>query len=370
MARRNQNNDDHIYEKYADKNCQELIKDNFPHPTPTQSEVDFPLAYAVSVYKGASLLERLVQAIYMPHNFYCIHVDRKSSESFLRAVRAMTKCLPNVYITNNTVDVIYPHISILQAQINCMSDLMDVSKKWKYFINLVGQDYPLYGNGQIVKALQGLNGLNMIESFHHPKHLRDRTEYAREVRKSVFWGRNHDLYELVETSVKKPPPPHNITLLKGANHITATREFIYYILHNQVAKDFYEWLKDTESPPETFYSSMQQHPGTPGGLRGTQPDWIMRAIHWDTTYKETQCYGQWKREICWLDMADLRWVLGVEMRYMLFVQKLYFEYDQNLIKCLDWAREDRKYGRYLFKQMENSGKESNPTEQHPTETQK
>lgn len=38
----------------------------------TEFEREFPLAYSLVVHQDAALVERLLRAIYMPHNIYCI----------------------------------------------------------------------------------------------------------------------------------------------------------------------------------------------------------------------------------------------------------------------------------------------------------
>ncbi len=42
----------------------------------TLEERGFPLAFSVLLYEEAEQAERLLRAVYRPHNVYCIHVDR------------------------------------------------------------------------------------------------------------------------------------------------------------------------------------------------------------------------------------------------------------------------------------------------------
>ncbi|XP_022784859.1 beta-1,3-galactosyl-O-glycosyl-glycoprotein beta-1,6-N-acetylglucosaminyltransferase 4-like isoform X1 [Stylophora pistillata] len=341
--------DDNIYQTYRTKECPSIVQEYFSHPPPTQSELEFPIAFSISVYKSASLLEKLLQAIYMPQNLYCIHIDMKSTPTFCAAVTELIRCLPNVLLAKKSVDVIYPHISILHAQFNCMEDLLYTGKDWKYMINLVGQDFPLYNNRELVLALRALNGKNNIQSFHHPD-LKRRTQYAYEFKRRMD-GSDHKAYKPVKTYRKKSPPPYNITLFKGANHVGLTKGFVEYIIFNQTARDFIDWLSDTRSPPETFYSSLQQHPGVPGGVIGLQPEFVMRAIDWFDKEKDEanyECHGKWVRQICWISVRDLRWVLGWNKRNMLFVQKIPFDVSEDLLRCLSIARERRVYGSYFF----------------------
>ena len=47
------------------------------------------------VYYENEQVERLLQAIYRPSNYYCIDVDKNSSIKFQKAVKSITKCFLN-----------------------------------------------------------------------------------------------------------------------------------------------------------------------------------------------------------------------------------------------------------------------------------
>ena len=292
------------------------------------------------LFKNANLAEKVFQSIYMPHNIYCIHVDAKSSEAFRYAMWAMTSCLDNVLLTTKTINLIWAHISTLHAQRNCLSDLMDSPVQWKYFMHISGQELPLYRNAEIVRALTNLNGFNNIESFSIPPNNMPRYLFSHTVYK-VEGAEFHEQYKLRPTKVRKHPAPWGINLKKGSNFVALTREAANYILYNRVAIEFLSWLNDTQSPDEAFYSSLQQHPGFPGGIVGEQPEWIMRAVSWQN---ENTCYGSWTRHVCWVTTRDLTWILGSNFRNRIFVTKIPFEYREDLVKCLSIARSTRKYG--------------------------
>ncbi|KAG7274556.1 hypothetical protein CRUP_023933 [Coryphaenoides rupestris] len=100
----------------------------------------------------------------LQENLYCIHVDQKAKSSFLGAVMAITSCFPNVFLVSRPVDVVYTAWPRVQADINCMADLYNISTSWKYFINLCGQDFPLKTNLEMVRRLKILNGANSMET--------------------------------------------------------------------------------------------------------------------------------------------------------------------------------------------------------------
>ncbi|XP_068741181.1 beta-1,3-galactosyl-O-glycosyl-glycoprotein beta-1,6-N-acetylglucosaminyltransferase 3-like isoform X1 [Montipora capricornis] len=329
--------DSEILTRYeTSENCYHVLRTRFPHPVLTKEEKGLPIAFSLTVYKKAGLLERLLQAVYMPNNIYCIHIDIKSPDVFRKAIQAMIRCLPNVFISRKSADVVWGHFSIVQAQLYCTEELLKSSVDWKYHISLIGQDFPLYDNNQIVAALRMLNDSNSIESFPIPEHNKGRTTHSHTLV-------NHQIYD---TGVAKSPPPHNITIYKGSTHIVATKEFMEFVVHSKIGKDFTEFLKDAYVPDEILYASLQQHPLAPGGIRGEQPEYIPRALHWADQYY--QCYGEWVRTLCWLSIKDLQWALGSIMRNRLFVHKIPFDFYDDTLECLLVARQGRKYGSIMW----------------------
>lgn len=125
--------------------------------------------------------ERLLRAIYAPQNIYCVHVDQKSKPSFYSAVMAIVSCFPNVFMVSQPVNVVYASWSRVQADINCMADLYNSSTKWKYFINVCGQDFPLKTNLEIVQMLRLLKGGNSMESEKMPEGKKWRVARVHEV---------------------------------------------------------------------------------------------------------------------------------------------------------------------------------------------
>lgn len=125
--------------------------------------------------------ERLLRAIYAPQNIYCVHVDKKSKPSFRSAILAIASCFPNVFMVSQPINVVYASWSRVQADINCMADLYNSSTKWKYFINVCGQDFPLKTNWEIVQMLHLLRGGNSMESEKMPQGKKWRVTIAHEV---------------------------------------------------------------------------------------------------------------------------------------------------------------------------------------------
>ena len=129
-----------------------------------KEEEDFPIAFSILMYKDTEMVERMLRAIYRPQNFYCIHVDAKAVENVRRAMSAIAECFENVFISSRSIDVRWGEFSVLEPELVCMEDLWRRSNKWKYFINLTGQEFPLKTNLQLVKILKAYNGANDLET--------------------------------------------------------------------------------------------------------------------------------------------------------------------------------------------------------------
>jgi beta-1,3-galactosyl-O-glycosyl-glycoprotein beta-1,6-N-acetylglucosaminyltransferase len=132
--------------------------------TPVNSEeAEFPLAFSILMFKDVEQFERLLRAIYRPQNIYCVHVDKKSTSLMKNAVRAIASCFHNVFVTQKSYDVKWGTVTVLAPELLCMKELVRRDKKWKYFINLTGQEFPLKTNWQIIRILKAFNGSNNME---------------------------------------------------------------------------------------------------------------------------------------------------------------------------------------------------------------
>ena len=129
----------------------------------TQTEAEFPIAYSILLFKDPEQAEILLRAIYRPQNVYCIHVDKKTNNDTYRAMEGIANCFDNVFMARTRIDVQWGKFSVLEPDLICMEELLHRNKKWKYFINLTGQEFPLRTNYELVRILKAYNGANDIE---------------------------------------------------------------------------------------------------------------------------------------------------------------------------------------------------------------
>jgi N-acetyllactosaminide beta-1,6-N-acetylglucosaminyltransferase len=242
-----------IYEKSS---CKEYLTQSHYITAPlSQEEDEFPLAYVMVIHHNFDTFTRLFRAIFMPQNIYCVHVDEKATVEFKDAVEQLLSCFPNAFLASKIEPVVYGGISRLQADLNCMKDLVASEVPWKYLINTCGQDFPLKTNKEIVQYLKGLKGKNLTPGVLPPAHAIGRTKYVH---------REHlgkELSYVIRTTALKPPPPHNLTIYFGSAYVALSREFANFVLHDPRAVDLLQWSKDTFSPDEHFWVTLNRIPG-------------------------------------------------------------------------------------------------------------
>ena len=118
----------------------------------SKMEREFPIAFTFVVYDSPQQVLRLLRLLYRPQNSYCIHTDIKSPhKTFFHSI---ANCFDNVIIPSVEVNVIWGYYTILEAQMNCMKDLLTLRQKqrqqWMYVINLCGKELPLITQKELV----------------------------------------------------------------------------------------------------------------------------------------------------------------------------------------------------------------------------
>ncbi|XP_008069573.1 beta-1,3-galactosyl-O-glycosyl-glycoprotein beta-1,6-N-acetylglucosaminyltransferase 3 [Carlito syrichta] len=314
----------------------------------SKEESDFPIAYSMVIHEKIENFERLLRAVYAPQNIYCIHVDEKSPETFKEAVKAITSCFPNVFVASKLVRVVYASWSRVQADLNCMEDLLQSSVPWKYFLNTCGTDFPIKTNAEMVQALKMLNGKNSMESEIPTEYKRNRWKYHYEVVKDTLYISNKE----------KGPPPHNVTMFIGNAYIVASRDFIQHVLKNPKSQQLIEWVKDTYSPDEHLWATLQRAQWMPGSVPLhrkydiSDMTSIARLVKWQEHEGDiskgapyTSCSGIHQRSVCIYGTGDLHWML---QSHHLLANKFDPKVDNNALQCLEeYLRHKAIYGTEL-----------------------
>lgn len=313
------------------KNCSNFISERgYITDSLTEVEKNFHIAFSLLMFKDIEQSERLLRSIYRPQNFYCIHVDKKTSDDIFKAMSYIADCFENVFIASERFDVQWGTMTVLEPDLLCMEELWNKSKTWKYFINLTGQEFPLRTNYELVQILKAYNGANDLEAT--VKHA------------------NKDRWEGVG------PPPHGIVPTKGSVHIVASRGFVDYVLHDQRAHDLLNWTRNTKVPDETFFASLNHNPslGVPGSYKGypeteTKDDikpFVARFKNWGAGKYNWPCHGQRVRMVCVFGTGDLPLIAS---RRELFANKFYLNYHHFALDCVEELHFNHTRDEYLGK---------------------
>ncbi|KAK5613174.1 hypothetical protein CRENBAI_000275 [Crenichthys baileyi] len=300
----------------------------------SKEEEDFPLAYSIVVHHKVQNFERLLRAIYAPQNIYCVHVDKKSQPSVQASIESIVSCFPNVFMVSQAVSVVYAGWPRVQADLNCMADLYKASAEWKYFINLCGQDFPLKTNLEMVRMLRSLKGGNSLESENLPAGKKWRITTVHKISNGT----------IKSTGKSKSQSPFNLPIKSGNAYIVVTRGYIRSVLEDTRIQALIEWSKDTYSPDEFLWATIQRIPGVPGSTRPhakydqTDINAIARLVKWrwhegsqdSAVYPE--CQGSHVRSICVYGAGDLQWLLE---NHHLFANKFDTYRDPIPVFCLE-----------------------------------
>ncbi|XP_053570714.1 N-acetyllactosaminide beta-1,6-N-acetylglucosaminyl-transferase [Bombina bombina] len=305
--------------------CGEYMRQNHYITSPlSDEEAAFPIAYIMTLHKEFHTFERLFRSIYMPQNVYCIHVDEKANADFILAVHSLVDCFPNVFLSSKMEPVVYGGISRLQADLNCMKDLVAAGVKWKYVINTCGQDFPLKTNKEIIQYLKKWNGKNITPGVLPPNHAKPRTLYVHI--EDIVNSR------VKRTRIKKTSPPHNISIYFGTAYVALSREFAQFILEDKRATDLLKWSKDTYSPDEHYWVTLNRIPDFPGSMPNASWEGDLRAIKWSDDKTHDGCHGRYVRAVCVYGTGDLGWLFNSTK---MFANKVELKSYPPTVECLE-----------------------------------
>ena len=302
-----------------------------------QEELDFPLAFGLKMHTAPEQAEQLLRTIYRPHNVYCIHVDKKADDAVLRVMTSIAACFPNVILTNR-ISFVYGSYDAIKAELTTMNCALQSKVKWKYYLNLAGQEFPLRTNLEMVRILKLLNGTNDIESFPLPDRYKLRITHKYKVEEG----------KMCNASIPKEPPTFKAQIRKGSQYNAFTRAFVVAVSVDDEAKAIMNYFNDTLYPEENIWATINQLPGTPGGYpfhvkHNPANEHISRAIAWDI-FDAYQCRGEYVREVCIFTRADLPWLLR---QPNFFANKFRLEMDSQAVACLEAVVDQRARSRAL-----------------------
>eukprot|EP00300_Choanocystis_sp_HF-7_P021889 c20993_g1_i1.p1 GENE.c20993_g1_i1~~c20993_g1_i1.p1 ORF type:complete len:517 (+),score=63.54 c20993_g1_i1:25-1551(+) len=213
--------------------------------TPNPPATVPPLAFAIMVHKKPRQVARLVARIVAEGNaFVAIHVHSSQisvaevTTEILRTICPAngTACkLPHNIRVFSEVSVAWASISVHDALVATIRQLLDMSTEWRHVINLSESDYPLQPIRAIAKflAVYGAD-VNFLDIHNPSTTFYDKRWRAREAGLHCH-SRSYSIRLLL------PPPP--VQFFEGSMWTIMTREFWTEVLSHRFA-DIYKQVRD------------------------------------------------------------------------------------------------------------------------------
>ncbi|XP_001914902.1 beta-1,3-galactosyl-O-glycosyl-glycoprotein beta-1,6-N-acetylglucosaminyltransferase 7 isoform X1 [Equus przewalskii] len=319
---------------HTPRNCSRISQElHFITRPLSAEEGNFSLAYIITVHKELAMFVRLLRAIYVPQNVYCIHVDKKAPKKYKTAVQTLVNCFENIFMSSKTEKVAYTGFPRLKADINCMKDLVHSKFQWNYVINLGGQDFPIKTNKEIIHYIRSKwNDKNITPGVIQPPNTKSKTsqshpELAPEG--SIYVSPNQRF---------KHEPPRNLTIYFGSAYYVLTRKFVEFALTDIRAKDMLQWSKDIHSPERHYWVTLNRLKDAPGATPNAGWEGNIRAIKWRSEEGNVHdgCKGHYAQESCVYGPGDLPWIIQSPS---LFANKVDPSTDPLVVTCLErWHR--------------------------------
>ncbi|KAM7533557.1 hypothetical protein Aperf_G00000123105 [Anoplocephala perfoliata] len=310
-----------------------LFRSHFPAVL-DRPDGEMDIAFTMVIHKDILQVARLLRMIHRINNYYCIHLDARSTRTLREAVEGMARCFgANVELVppEKRVAVVWGDESVLRPQLICGEQALERHQTWKYLINIVGQEFPLRTNLELIAALKALNGSNLVEAF------------------------SIDRYRAL---VKKDTLPLQTKLYKGSVYGAFLRDFI----QEAVLSPALSPIRDTllrhgiyPHPDELFFSSLNYNPHLrlPGSCLTAPPPaeevglgYLAKYVIWDGY--GMVCPTKYVQSICIFGVAHIP---VLQKAPHLFANKFQadFElqaYDEMENWYLDKLRQEMKTGTY------------------------
>lgn len=205
------------------------------------------IAYFIMVHHKPEIFKAMFQKIYTKDQFYLIHIDRKAKEEVTEEIQMYLVQYPNVYILES-MNIVSGGFSMIQAELNAMEFLLNVSNEWDYFINLSGEDYPLKSQSIIREFLTIHKGRNYL--FYY-----DQKFYRPDTLQRI---QNHftELSHKVSFLIYKREFMKEVTPYIGGKWVIFTRDTCAFLIHNKRVMDFEDYYLHTFLPAESFFQTV------------------------------------------------------------------------------------------------------------------
>uniref|UniRef100_A0A1I8EUC4 Core-2/I-Branching enzyme family protein n=1 Tax=Wuchereria bancrofti TaxID=6293 RepID=A0A1I8EUC4_WUCBA len=283
----------------------------YPENPASDEEKDFPIVFIRVIYRAYHVQELLFNLMYAPQNLYCYALDSKSNALFHEQMQNLSKCFPNVILTELEYEVDSAGHNMTKSYMKCLES---------------NDDFPIKSNYEMVKILDILNGSNAI-NVGRP--------YRHRIPQHVDWS--YAGLQLFKDSSKNVPDSH-LKIAKGSPSVALSRGFVDYVMGEL---NLTTLINIFDSKPfgtdEMIFHSLHSDDAldAPGGFTrkciDEQNDFTTRYVAWSWSNRPCKS-GNYRHSACVFGVADLNLLENIQH---LFANKMLSENDYGAIAC--WA---------------------------------
>lgn len=256
-----------------------------PQP-PNRVPVTF--AYLISASKGdVGRLQRILQALYHPANYYLLHLDLDASPSehlklseFVKSDATFAR-FGNVWIIRKSNLVTYRGPTMLANTLHAISMLLR-SCKWDWFINLSASDYPLVTQDDLIHAFSALpKNLNFIQHSSHLGWKVNKRAKPIMIDPGLY---SLNKSEIIWTSSERAVPTA-FKLYTGSAWMILSRSFAEYCIigWDNLPRTLLLYYTNFVSSPEGYFQTLICNSND---YKNTTANHDLHYITWDTPPKQ------------------------------------------------------------------------------------
>lgn len=218
--------------------CTQTLKSDSSH---------IKIAYFIMIHHNPSAFKEMFQKIYTKDQIYLIHIDRKAAAITTEEIQLYLIQFPNVYVLES-INIVPGGFSMIQAELDAMGFLLNVSIEWDYFINLSGDDIPLKSQNIIRRFLTANRGRNYL--FYY-----DQKFYRPDTLQRI---QNHftELSYKISSLIYKREFMRGVTPYIGGKWFIFTRETCAFMTNDNRVMDFKNYYLHTLLPAESFFQTV------------------------------------------------------------------------------------------------------------------
>ena len=116
------------------------------------------------------------------------------------------KSSPGVFLSSLSLSLVWQHSSLLEGDLACLSQLLQRSKSWRFYVNVVGSEYPVMTNLQLIERLRQVrrevwrvflsvvevrNSVGLVDVVRPWSRVQDRWRYSYQLPESGQSAGNH-----------------------------------------------------------------------------------------------------------------------------------------------------------------------------------